>query len=74
MQKTYKKKFYDARERMRNYNTLDTAVKCDEQLFKISNSVKNMAIYCDEFEISEKTFLSLKKNNNCVIGTGKVGV
>ena len=59
----------DKRELMSRYNTEETAVKTDDELLIISESVKNKALYCHEFNVSKETIKSLQKNSNYVIGT-----
>ena len=61
----------DKRELMKSYNTEETAVKTDYELLRISNSVRDKAIYCHEFNVSKESIKSLQKNNNCVIGTDR---
>ena len=62
------KTFRDTRELMEKYNTIDTALKSEDELLMVSENIKNKAIYCYQFTISTKTIDSLNRNGNCVIG------
>ena len=62
------KTFRDTRELMEKYNTIDTALKSEDELLMIPENIKNKAIYCHQFIISTKTIDSLNRNGNCVIG------
>ena len=63
-------KYTDKRYFKVSCNTIEMAVKTDSELLRISKSVRNKSIYCHEFKVSEDSLGSLKRNNNCVIGTG----
>lgn len=52
------------------YNNIETALKTDSELLRVSSSVKDKAIYCHEFKVSKESLNSLKLNNNYLIGTG----
>lgn len=52
------------------YNTLQTAVKTDLELFRISETVKHKIIFCHEFDVSQITIDSLSRNENRAVGTG----
>lgn len=65
-----KSSFTDIREQIEKYNTIDTALKNDSELLTVSESIKNKAIYCHQFIISERSRESLKNNRNYIIGTG----
>lgn len=63
-------KYDDERYFRKRYNNIETALKTDSELLRISNSVKDKSIYCHQFKVSKESLDSLKANNNCVIGTG----